>query len=124
MSQTCHFTKNERYHKLFFKAFDHKCAVTTSYHIFLQNNYFCRAPLESCFCVWQIWKKILRQISGIIRKVPCCQSTTVLRSFIVEMRIFRNAHKIYLKQIPVKISFSSCLCCFCWFIKALNTILL
>ena len=56
MLQTCDFTKNERYHKLLFKAFDHKCAITTSYHIFLQNNYFCRAPLESCFYFWKIWE--------------------------------------------------------------------
>ena len=56
MFWTCDFTKIERYHKLFFKAFDHKCAITTSYHIFLQNNYFCRAPLESYFCVWKIWE--------------------------------------------------------------------
>ena len=56
MLQTCDFTKNEHYHKLFFKAFDHKCATTTSYHIFLQNNYFCRAPIQSCFCVWIIWE--------------------------------------------------------------------
>ena len=103
MLQTCDFTKNEHYDNLFFKAFDYKCAITTSYHIFLQNNYFCRAPLENCFCVWKI-QEFLRQISGIIRKVPCYQSTTVLRSFIVEVRILRNAFKIYLEQLPVKIS--------------------
>ena len=56
MLWNCHFTKNERYHKSFFNAFDRKCAITTSYHIFLQNNNFCRAPLESCFCVCKIWK--------------------------------------------------------------------
>ena len=47
---------NEHYRKLFFKAFDRTCAITTSYHIFLHSSYFCRAPLESCFCVWKIWK--------------------------------------------------------------------
>ena len=43
------------YQKLFFKAFDHKCAITTSHHIFLQNNYFCKAPLKAAF-VWKIWE--------------------------------------------------------------------
>ena len=27
----CNFTKNERYHKLFFKAFDRQCGIATSY---------------------------------------------------------------------------------------------
>ena len=101
MFQTCSFTINEHYHKLFFKAFDHKGAITTSCHIFLHNNYFCRAPLESCFCVWKIFWKFLRTI----RNVPCYQSTAVLRSFIVEVWILRNVFKIYLEQLPVKISF-------------------
>ena len=69
MIQTCHFTKNERYHKLFFKAFDHKCVITTSHHIFLQNNYFCRTPLESCFCAWKIWENS-RNFLGMMIKVP------------------------------------------------------
>ena len=56
MLETCDFTKNEHYRKLFFKAFNQKCAITTSYHIFFQNNYFCRAPLKRCFCVWKIWE--------------------------------------------------------------------
>ena len=56
MLQTCGFTINEHYHKLFFKAFDHKSATTTSYHILLHNNYFCRVPLESCFCACKIWE--------------------------------------------------------------------
>ena len=54
MLQTCYFTKNERYHKLFFKAFDDKSVITTSLDIFLQNSYFCRKPLESCFCACKI----------------------------------------------------------------------
>ena len=36
--------------------------------------------------------------------------------------IFQNACKIYLEQLPVKISFNICFFCFCWFIKALNAI--
>ena len=115
MLWNCHFTKNERYHKSFFNAFDRKCAITTSYHIFLQNNNFCRAPLESCFCVVK-FGKIIR----MIRNVPCCQSTTALRSFILEVIIFRNANKNYLEQLPVKKPSNSCFCCFCWFIKALK----
>ena len=31
-------------------------AITTSYHILLQNNYFCRTPFESYFCGWKIWE--------------------------------------------------------------------
>ena len=29
---------------------------------------------------------------------------TALRSFLVEVRIFRNAYKIYLRQLPVNLS--------------------
>ena len=77
MLQTCHFTKNEPYHKLFFKAFDHKSVITTSHHVFLQNNYSCRTPLESGFVLGK-FGKILRQTSEIIIKIA---------SFIVEARI-------------------------------------
>ena len=40
----------------------------------------------------------------------------------MEVRILQNAFKIfkiYLEQLPVKISFNNCFCCFCWLIKAL-----
>ena len=51
--------------------------------------------------------KFLRKTSGIIRKVPCYQSSTVLRNFIVEVRILRNAFKIYLEKLPINIFFSN-----------------
>ena len=52
-------------------------------------------------CVSKI-RKFLRQASGIIRKIPCYQSTTALRSFVVKVRILQNAFKIYLEQLPGK----------------------
>ena len=82
------FTKNEHYHKLFFKPFDHKCEITTSYHIFSHNNYFCRAPLEGCFCVWKIWeisqaniwnnkKCFMLPINNCTKKLHCgCENFT------------------------------------------------
>ena len=75
--------------------------ITTLYHFFLQNNYFCRKLLSKAASVFGKFGKILRQTSVIMRKAPCYQSTTVLRSFTAELRIFRNAYKIYLELLAV-----------------------
>ena len=56
--------------------------LTISHHIFLENNYFCRAPLERCFCVWKIWensqvnfwsnkKSSVLPINNCIKKLHC-----------------------------------------------------
>ena len=104
---------------LFFKVFDHKCGIPTSYHIFLQKNYFLQHHSKAASVFGKLGK-ILRQTSEIIRKVPCYQSTAVLRGFIVEVGVFQNACKVFPEQLPVKTFFNSCSYCFCWLFKVLN----
>ena len=72
---------------VFFKDFSYSCRRAILHYSLLQNNKFCRTPLESCFCVVRIWG-YFRKTSGIIEKVPCSQSTAVLStSFTVDVTV-------------------------------------
>ena len=123
MLQTCNFTKNERYHKLIFKAFDHTSTIATSYHIFLQNNCFGRAPLESCFCVWKIWeisqasiwnnkKSSMLPINNCTKKLHCQSENFAkclqnLSGITTSKNIFQQ---LFLLLLLAHQNFKSCIC--------------
>ena len=49
------FLKKNAFMRYFLKAFEHTCGIAILQYSFLQNNYFSRAPLKSCFCALKIW---------------------------------------------------------------------
>ena len=90
----CNFTKNERYHKLFFKAFDGQCGIATSYHTSRRTTTFVEHHSRAATVLGK-FGKIHRQTSGIIRKALCYQSISVPRTnFTVEVGIFAGSLKL------------------------------
>ena len=51
MLQASNIAKNELYHDNILKIFDHRCRRIILNHNALQNNYFDKTPLKSCFNV-------------------------------------------------------------------------
>ena len=85
----------------------------------MSNNYivsylFVESTFEICFYIWKI-REIFQ--TNIWNNKKSYQLATVLRIFIVKVRILQNAIKIYLEHLLATVSVA-----FCWLIKALNAI--
>ena len=90
------YLKKECFHKEIFKTFDHMCGIAIFHHSFYRTTTFVEHPSKAA-SLFSKSVEILMETFKIIRKVPCYQSSTALRtSYTVEVRIFmKSLEKLY-----------------------------
>lgn len=91
------YLTKECFHKEILKTFDHMCGIAIFHHSFYRTTTFVEHPSKAASFFFFKSGEILMEICGIIRKVPCYQSSTALRtSYTVEVRIFtKSLEKLY-----------------------------